>query len=49
LSAVRSTCMRRISCGFWRGCCAKIIGGFSDDGAPPQSGGEVRVQSSEVR
>ena len=22
LSAVRSTCMRRISCGFWRGCCA---------------------------
>ena len=22
LSAVRSTCMRRISCEFWRGCCA---------------------------
>ncbi len=33
LSAVRSTCMRRISCGFWRGSHAKISGGFSDDDA----------------
>ncbi len=33
LSAVRRTWMRRISCGFWRGCCAKITGRFSDDGA----------------
>ena len=49
LSAVRSTCMRRISCGFWRVCYAKISGGFSDDGAPPQGGGGVRVQRSEVR
>ena len=25
--------MQRISFGFWRGFCAKITGGFSDDGA----------------
>ena len=42
-------CERRISCGFWRGSRAKISGGFSDDGAPPQGGGGVRVQRSEVR
>ncbi len=33
LSAVRRMWKRRISCGFWRGCCAKITGGLSDDGA----------------
>ncbi len=33
LFAVRSTCMWRISCGFWRGCRAKITDRFSDDGA----------------
>ncbi|OQC22703.1 MAG: hypothetical protein BWX68_03049 [Verrucomicrobia bacterium ADurb.Bin063] len=33
LSAVRRTWTRRISCGFWRGCRAKITGRFSDDGA----------------
>jgi len=33
LSAVRRTWMRRISCGFWRGRCAKITGRFFDNGA----------------
>ena len=33
LSAVRRTCMQRISFGFGRGCSAETTGRFSDDGA----------------